>query len=291
MSPKKLSEADKQEILKLYYQPEETTSTLASRYNVSSSTISRFLKSTLKESEYEELIQQKRLSRTNKSTVPDIKLKVENTTSTSESSPSTDTDDGETLDGDAVTEPKVEVSESPKKPIIKKAANQQLTLKLNQEVEIEETSEEDDEAEFLALEEILGEDIADDEDDIDEDYEGDWEENGDDGYHFQTETFGIEIQPLSEASVPRVCYLVVDRSSELITKPLKDFGDLGQIPAEEIQQKTLPVFDNHRIAKRFSNRSQRVIKIPDGKMLQKTGTYLEAKGITRLLIDGKVYSL
>ncbi|MCY7282567.1 MAG: hypothetical protein LH679_03825, partial [Cyanobacteria bacterium CAN_BIN43] len=56
--------------------------------------------------------------------------------------------------------------------------------------------------------------------------------------------------------------------------------------------KILPVFDNHRIAKRYSNpRTQRVIKLPDGKILQKTYSHLKAKGISRLLIDGRVYAL
>jgi hypothetical protein len=66
---------------------------------------------------------------------------------------------------------------------------------------------------------------------------------------------------------------------------------LGQIPSEEFQQKTLPVFDNHRVAKRFCNRRERAIKIPDGRLLEKTCDYLQAKGITRLLLDGQVYSL
>jgi hypothetical protein len=64
MSPRKLSDADKSDILSLYRQLEETTSTLASRYGVSNSTISRILKSSLMESEYEALIQQKRSNRT-----------------------------------------------------------------------------------------------------------------------------------------------------------------------------------------------------------------------------------
>ena len=72
---------------------------------------------------------------------------------------------------------------------------------------------------------------------------------------------------------------------------MAEFGDLGEIPQDEIRQRTLPVFDNHRIAKRFSHRRERVIKVPDGRMLQKTSRHLQEKGITRLLIDGQVYSL
>jgi len=51
---------------------------------------------------------------------------------------------------------------------------------------------------------------------------------------------------LSEATLPKLCYFSIDRASELITRPPREFGDLGQIPTQEIQQRTLPVFDNHR---------------------------------------------
>jgi transposase-like protein len=102
----------------------------------------------------------------------------------------------------------------------------------------------------------------------------------------------IRVLPLTEAAIPRTCYLVVDRSAELVARPLREFAELGQIPSEEIQEKTLPVFDNHRVARRFSNiRTQRVIKVPDSRVLQKAATHLQAKGITRLLIDGQVYAL
>ncbi len=87
------------------------------------------------------------------------------------------------------------------------------------------------------------------------------------------------------------CYLVVDRLSELITCPLREFAELGLIPADEEQARTLPVFDNHRVARRFSRRNQRIIKVPNGTMLTKTQSYLYAKGITRLLFDGQVYAL
>ena len=60
MASSKLSDADKQMILDLYRQPAETTSTLAERYGVSSSTISRVLKQNIPAEEYGQLIQQKR---------------------------------------------------------------------------------------------------------------------------------------------------------------------------------------------------------------------------------------
>ncbi|WP_036534333.1 hypothetical protein [Neosynechococcus sphagnicola] len=60
MPPSKLSDSDKRDILNLYQQPDETTTSLASRYGVSNTTIIRILKSSLLAAEYEALVQQKR---------------------------------------------------------------------------------------------------------------------------------------------------------------------------------------------------------------------------------------
>jgi transposase-like protein len=139
---------------------------------------------------------------------------------------------------------------------------------------------------------IIEEDVEDDEDDeFDEDDE-DLEdfEHSDKVLHLQPEGI-LEVMPLSEAVLPKTCYLVIDRTAELVTRPLKDFGELGQIPAHEIQSRTLPIFDNHRIARRFSHRTQRIIKVPNSSMIRATCTQLSAKGITRLLVNGRIYAL
>ena len=293
MSPRKLTEEDKKQIIQLYRNSEATTSTLAEEYDVSSSTISRFLKNNLSESEYEELIQQKRLARTNKSDRQAVKTKKEqdkpqtsskskkkiitSTPSSSISQPLPSTPESD--NNSTVPQPKEKIKIPPK-------------IKEPLPPEEDDEVEDDDDVDVVALGEMLGEDIEDlDEDD---DYEEDWDNEADEEIAYPHAGIGnldIEILPLADASFPRTCYLVIDRSSELITRPLEDFADLGTIPEEEIQQKTLPVFDNHRVARRFSHRRERVIKVPDGRMLQKTSSYLEAKGITRLLIDGQVYSL
>jgi hypothetical protein len=100
----------------------------------------------------------------------------------------------------------------------------------------------------------------------------------------------LEILPLDEAELPIICYIVVDRIAEIITRPLKDFKDLGTIPIEENQSKTIPIFDNHRVAKRFSHSNQRVIKFPSD-LIHITRNQLIRKGITRILFSGQVYAL
>lgn len=307
MSPKKLTKEDKQEILNLYRHSEATTSTLATRYGVSSSTISRFLKNNLSATEYEDLIQQKRLARTPGKTdflqeqIP-IEPIVEIPTQTQKTLP--------ILNRSEKIEPK---NLPPEISATAEATNffiapqdefdnlevEKLPAPINQVSHLEK---EIDDANIIALGEMFGDDIADlddleDDDDLElEDDDDDWETETETerqiSYPYANSgTAKIKILPLSAASFPKICYIVVDRSAELIARPLENFADLGKIPKEEFQQQTLPIFDNHRVARRFSHRRERVIKVPDGRMLQKTSHYLQAKGITRLLIDGQIYSL
>jgi transposase-like protein len=368
MSPRKLTEDDKQEILQLYRNSEATTSTLATNYDVSSSTISRFLKNKLSSSEYEDLIQQKRLARTPRGEKSANDEQVTITASNQEpqtiSEPKVEPPVRETVT--AINEQVSEqpgtipptTTESPSLPMGRRrrrssgsetrepeffatessnlensledySLSNQITsdttevaptksnrLVLKTERVNLEDEERENEVEMNTLKEMLGEDLEDINDEDDEDDEDDWEDDEDDEDDYPTDTLrdypsgtlrdreeflaysgtsgnlsNVQILPLSQASFPRTCYLVIDRSAELIVKPLADFADLGAIPQAEIKQKTLPVFDNHRIAKRFSHRRERVIKVPDGRMLQKTSQYLQEKGITRLLIDGRIYSL
>lgn len=319
MTPKKLSESDKQEILQLYRSSPETSSTLANRYEVSTSTISRLLKASFSEVEYEALIQQKRSGRfqndvtpastnpsdeasepvASESPTPDIVLtpaeletgirrQRRRSSAVSAASDPIDPPDTQlelpTISDQAETESIHAVTED-------YTAGEFLKEILKEDLVIQtELSEDEDDEDDLEEDEDLLDDLEDDLEDLDE-----GEEDGNDLTDFspiqiQPQTI-VQVLPLSEADIPKIFYLVVDRTAELITRPLRDFGVLGQIPAEETQEKTLPIFDNHRVARRFSRKTQRVIKVPDGTMLQKVGPYLQAKGITRLLIDGHVYSL
>ncbi len=287
MSPKKLTNDDKQEILNLYRQTPETTSTLADRYGVSSSTISRFLKNTLSDMEYEELIQQKRLARTNKPQT-DSETPAKVTLQDFIPVPQPTVTQTESVESPADI-PSEEPPSKPKPVTVKKAPP--ILVSQEEEEETEEETEELENLDVVALGEMLGEDLEDSDEDWDDEEDEDEDEDEDD-YDGSLSTEGdIQVLPLSAATFPRTCYLVIDRAAELIARPLKEFAHLGQIPADEVQQKTLPIFDNHRVARRFSNRSQRVVKVPDGRLLHKTCSHLQAKGITRILMDGQIYSL
>lgn len=307
MSPRKLTESDKQEILTLYQTPHETTSTLAERFSVSSSTISRFLKSRLNEQEYEHLIQQKRLSRT-----PNGAATVLQQYANQDEEPAPNVtpkpQKRQSFQPEATIspEPIISVPAEPEsvepvesEPIaMPKKARRIITTGIT--ASSNSTSEDDGEPED-AIEDILEDNLnplGDEDDEFDDD--GDWDDEEDDEEDDDAEEFSppvpshaeVEVLPLSRATLPRTCYLVIDRMAELITRPLHEFGDLGAIPSDETGQRTLPIFDNHRVARRFSQqRSHRVIKVPDSKLFEKTRVYLQAKGITRILLDGQIYSL
>jgi hypothetical protein len=363
MSSKKITAADKLEIARLYRQAGDTTASLATRYGVSNSTISRLLKTNIPEAEYEILIQQKRGSKvgtedeslttisapmvvSNPAAIqPTLEINDGNSglidltsnradisvTSSLPIIPSPSEDDSATrrvrrrssapltvagdepivktpapiFGAEAIpTDNNIDLSiQAPSPPpiprtpvlreILSDSENRYFTPIVEQPSfsEISEDDEDDENAEDVnALAAMFGEEIADD----DEDDEDDDEDEAilDPNQLLTKDRLHIQITPLSQATLPRTCYIVIDKFAELIVRPLKDFADLGQIAGEETQQRTLPIFDNHRVAKRFSNqRTQRVIKVPDSRVFYKTTQHLKLKGITRLLVDGNVYSL
>lgn len=329
MTVKKLTDADRKEILDLYRHTGETTSTLADRYGVSNSTISRFLKVTLPEEEYETLIAAKRAARTSggeEKTAPQLNEREPEPAAAlpvAESQVLTETPAEATPNKivrrrrNAAEIP--QETETPAKAEVEghftsNVVDTQAISSNSEQASLEVPSTRADSfqgamiaadvsAQANSIAEMLAEDLldeSDDDDDLDDDIDDidDIDEDDDDLYEEQPilrrrlpANTVVQVLPLSEAILPRTCYLVIDRAAELITRPLREFADLGQIPSQEFQQRTLPVFDNHRVARRFSSKRDRVIKVPDSRMLQKASSHLQAKGITRLLFDGRVYSL
>jgi transposase-like protein len=292
MSPKKLSDEEKTELVHLYRQTDQTTATLAKRFQVSSSTVSRVLRNNLSHEEYENLIHKKRHNR-QKNRLSSKPNQEENTVSSEENKISQQSQTSHSLSqeqsNNSASEATSSETSSSHQQVELSFSSQESSAQNNISVEQDEPDEQD-KIDFSVIQAMFGEDVGYD-DDLEDSEEEDWEEEETVNKSRKQESDEVEVLPLSQAKFPKTCYLVIDRGANLITKPLKEFSDLGKIPNVETQQKTLPIFDNHRVARRFSNRSQKVIKVPDGKMIKKTKQHLEAKGIKRILMDGKVYML
>ncbi|MBD2654789.1 helix-turn-helix domain-containing protein [Synechocystis sp. FACHB-383] len=367
MSPAKLTDTDKQELVDLYRQTPATTTTLAERFGVSVSTVSRLLKTAIASGEYETLVQEKRGSKGPRNdaqlTLPLPKPSRKKSEGTETNSPSDsvaeispvaelndpDGDNGETttsqgrrvrsrrrvtsssvdpgrdgfadavetVDPPAIALPApaqpgpTEFGDSPTAmPVAKTEVPSDAPMVRRPQIvsikssALDEIVKDIDEDLDLLDEEDEDIDDLDDEDDEDDEFEDELEDfdedQGEEDYvptpvatkQTQTNTAElISILPLMEASMPKNCYLVVDRRGELIVRPLKEFSLDGALPPEEVQAKTLPVFDNHRVARRFSLKTQKVIRLPDASIVQKTAQALKSKGITRVFLGGQVYSL
>lgn len=350
MSPAKLSDTDKQELVDLYRQTPATTTTLAERFGVSISTVSRLLKNTIASTEYENLVLEKRGSRVTKAS-PQLVLpltKAENSEPREKASQETTSieppghrvadlreiatiSDGakndennqdnppgkrrrtrsrKKLDSDPITP---EVSQLKANPPVIIGEPVKLPDELIEEMqgwkaEVEPVPVMTPRPQIVsikssALDEIVKDidedlDLLDEEDLDDLDDDDDDDDDGDDYPEEsaiamdKTSANGfINILPFAGVTMPKHCYLVVDNKADLIVRPLNEFSLGGTVPPSELKEKTLPIFDNHRVARRFSMRTQKVIKIPNGEIVQKTAQALKAKGITRVFINGNVYAL
>ncbi|BEV35944.1 helix-turn-helix domain-containing protein [Synechococcus sp. M16CYN] len=100
-----------------------------------------------------------------------------------------------------------------------------------------------------------------------------------------------ETRPLSPGVLPNSVYMLVDKAVELDVRPLRDFPELNQLDVTDQDRQGLCLFSNPRAAKRQCSRSQRVIKVPDTGVFERTSSYLLKRGITRLVIEGALVSL
>ena len=111
------------------------------------------------------------------------------------------------------------------------------------------------------------------------------------GFGGDSDAAPAEVRPLATAQLPASVYMLVDKVVELQARPLSDMAELGQLPPEEHDRQALVVFTNPRQAKRVCGRSQRVIKLPDTRVIERTAPYLLAQGISRVVIEGALYAL
>ena len=288
MARSKLSEQEQQQIVSAYRGSAATAVELAEQFQVSITTITRVLKENIAADEYQRLIYLKRSAARRKDMgekavvggipAPEqqiLPLEPELPFSSPSLQPNAN-DEGE--DNTAGTE------SLPKLP----PEELQLAAGLREDLEdVEEETEEDRDLE------------DEDEDEDDPDYPLE-DEDGPEEDPLTDPGYQIQVLPLEELTLPETCYVVVDRYQELTTRPLKEFFGSGSLPIEGMDNaNTLPIFDSHKVARRFSEMSRRgsntyppyrVIQFP-GYILEIVRTQLQKKGITHLLMDGQIYSL
>ncbi|NJK64637.1 MAG: winged helix-turn-helix transcriptional regulator [Synechococcaceae cyanobacterium SM2_3_1] len=298
----KLTDQDQEQLVTLYRESEVTTTALAEQFQVSPSTVTRILKDNIPPAEYQSLVNRRRSAGRRKDSIPAEEMDQLDVMSLDPVSlPSQSVEDGEepevdphpatpdSLNWRPVAAPEPRVVPAPVREVVDPGMDYEVLADELDEEDNLEFSDEDESASDL------------------EDYdESELDTSPDPEANLQQEALqAFSILPLEDLDPPDVCFVVVDRFKELTTRPLKDFIPEGSSYldqsglSEELaeQARTLPIFDNHRVARRFSDMCRRsggpphsVIRFP-GYLIEVVQAQLHDKGITHLLVDGQVYSL
>lgn len=297
MAATRLTDSQKSELV-ARYSAGEGSGELAAAFGCSVNTVSRVVKAALSPDDYERLKQERaRGARGGSSAVGSVPalsaaaIEAPAPAAAPEPEPVVAFANAEERESTVATAA-AEVSESlPQESLSQIEVPEDLDSSDDSEPETadQDAADQDDEADgTLAIDDA--DDFGDDSSDDDAD-ETDSSEDGADLPVAATTQEPVSCIPIGEADLPASVYMLVEKTVELEARPLGAFSELGLLPPGEEERQALQVFVNPRNAKRLCGRNQRVIKIPDTRIFERTAHYLVAQGISRLVIENGVYSL
>ena len=97
--------------------------------------------------------------------------------------------------------------------------------------------------------------------------------------------------PISEVEFPNNVYIIVDKKIELQTKYLKDYPNWQFLSQDELNRKTIEIYVDLKIAKRFCNKEEKVIKVPNTEVFKIVAPLLLSRGISRIVSAEKLIAL
>ena len=97
--------------------------------------------------------------------------------------------------------------------------------------------------------------------------------------------------PISDINLPNIVYMIVDKKIELEIKYLREYPDWQFLSKEELERKTIEIFFDMKLAKKFCNKEQKVIKVPNPDVFRIVAPLLLKKGISRIVSADKLIAL
>ncbi len=97
--------------------------------------------------------------------------------------------------------------------------------------------------------------------------------------------------PLKDINLPSIVYMIVDNKIELETKLLRDYPEWEFLPNEDLDRECIEIYNDLKTAKRFCNKEQKVIKVPNTDVFKLVTPFLIARGISRLVNSEQLISL
>ena len=111
---------------------------------------------------------------------------------------------------------------------------------------------------------------------------------------YQVENFtqkDLSSVPISEVELPKTVFMVVDKKIELETKYLKDYPDWEFLSQDELNRRTIQIFEDLKKAKRICTKDQKVIKVPNTNVFRIVAPLLVSRGISRIVTEDKLIAL
>ena len=85
--------------------------------------------------------------------------------------------------------------------------------------------------------------------------------------------------------------MIVGEKIELVSKLLSEYPEWSFLPDVDLNRNIIEIFSDQKLAKKVCARNQKVIKIPDTKVLLITSGILKSRGITRIIMEDLLISL
>ena len=96
---------------------------------------------------------------------------------------------------------------------------------------------------------------------------------------------------IRKVELPNIVFMVVNNKIELETKYLKDYPEWRFLSQSDLNRKTIEIFFDAKEAKRFCNKEQKVIKVPNTKVFSIVAPILISRGISRIVCPDKLIAL
>ncbi len=97
--------------------------------------------------------------------------------------------------------------------------------------------------------------------------------------------------PISEMDFPKTVFMIVNSKIELETKLLSNYPDWQFLSENELNRTTIQIFFDMKLAKRFCNKEQKVIKVPNTNVFKIAAPILLSRGISRIVCPDQLISL
>ena len=97
--------------------------------------------------------------------------------------------------------------------------------------------------------------------------------------------------PISEINFPDMVYMIVDKNIELEIKYLRDYPQWDFLPNSDLNRKTIEIFNDIKVAKRFCRKEQKVIKVPNTDVFKIAAPTFISRGISRIVSSEQLIAL